>query len=307
MLSGTYEKTREYRARFGSISSTYAFSTENIGGYFPRLNLEDSAVLTVAASGDHIVNAHLYGAKSVTAFDSNVLSLSMSDLKIVALQKLDFVSFMKFFMRENLSGPGNNLHALDYGVYSDLRDGLNPFSKTIFDVAYDVLDKDGTKLRESAFFNNQYDSNLFKIKVNPYLLSKENYDLAKSTIRKPNYIFSRIEKLTSRLPSDASFDVVLLSNIADYARQVSNRSSGYLEDFARTSVFPLAHNLNAKGEICAAYVYMTNADDISSNEIDDPDTRAEAFGQSSLIMKEYPFRSIIPSKMDTVVLLKKHS
>ena len=45
--------------KFGRYSPMYMFATENLGGYFPYLNLKDKEVLTVCASGDQIINSYM--------------------------------------------------------------------------------------------------------------------------------------------------------------------------------------------------------------------------------------------------------
>ena len=57
--------------KFASISKIYSFTTENISGYFNYLDFKNKNVLTVSASGDHIINAFYKGARSVTGFDIN--------------------------------------------------------------------------------------------------------------------------------------------------------------------------------------------------------------------------------------------
>ena len=44
---------------FNNLSQIYSFTTEKLSGYFEKLDLKDKNVLTVAASGDHIINAFI--------------------------------------------------------------------------------------------------------------------------------------------------------------------------------------------------------------------------------------------------------
>ena len=59
---------------FNSLSKIYSFTTENISGYFEQLQFTNKDVLTVAASGDHIINSFYKGAKTAIGFDINYLA-----------------------------------------------------------------------------------------------------------------------------------------------------------------------------------------------------------------------------------------
>ena len=49
----------------------YPFTTEEIAGYFPLLELEGKKVFTVGSSSDQAFNALLLGAKDITVYDIN--------------------------------------------------------------------------------------------------------------------------------------------------------------------------------------------------------------------------------------------
>ena len=66
---------------FNNLSQIYSFTTENIAGYFEYLDFTNKNVLTVAASGDHIINAFYKGAEEVYGFDINYLALIFTELK----------------------------------------------------------------------------------------------------------------------------------------------------------------------------------------------------------------------------------
>ena len=51
------------------FESVYPFTTENISGYYPSLDLKDKDVLSVGSSGDQAFNAILCGAGKVTLMD----------------------------------------------------------------------------------------------------------------------------------------------------------------------------------------------------------------------------------------------
>lgn len=83
---------------FNNLSPIYSFTTENIARYFEYLDFKNKTVLTVAASGDHIINAFYKGANKVYGFDINYIALIFTELKLVALQNLEYEEFLHFFM-----------------------------------------------------------------------------------------------------------------------------------------------------------------------------------------------------------------
>ena len=51
------------------FATIYPFATENVKGYFERMNLKGKSVLTVGSSLDQVFNAMVLGAKKITVFD----------------------------------------------------------------------------------------------------------------------------------------------------------------------------------------------------------------------------------------------
>jgi len=53
------------------FNAVYPFATENVGGYFKKLNLEGKDILTVGSSMDQLLNSVVFGADKVTVLDIN--------------------------------------------------------------------------------------------------------------------------------------------------------------------------------------------------------------------------------------------
>lgn len=68
----------------------YAFTTESIRGYLPLLDVQGKRCLTVAASGDHIINLLMAGASEVVAFDIVPGAEEVARVKIQALIDLQW-------------------------------------------------------------------------------------------------------------------------------------------------------------------------------------------------------------------------
>ena len=104
---------------FNNLSQIYSFTTENIAGYYKYLDFSNKNVLTVSASGDHIINAFYKGAQQVCGFDINYLSLLYTELKLVALLNLEYKEFLQFFMINDKNDLNKNKNAFDYKLYKN--------------------------------------------------------------------------------------------------------------------------------------------------------------------------------------------
>lgn len=285
--------------KFGTNSKIYAFTTENLSGYFASLKLKDKTILTVGGSGDHVINSYLYGAKEVTAFDINIYAKYYADLKIIALKNLAFDEFKEFFMRNNYS------KTMNLNIYNNkLRYKLNKDSKTFFDFHYSI-DRTGYNLRESCIFNNEYDNNELKISINPYLHSEKKYNLVKEKIKNQDikWIQSDIQNISNKLNN--IYDVILLSNISDYANSLYPDDKTYLEKYYLKTIIPLIYNLDPKGTICSAYIYDVNSIEYRT-DIDDTKIRNSVLTKLGFDYTQINFPSVIKGKQDAVILLHKN-
>lgn len=286
--------------RFSRFSKIYPFATENLAGYMLRLDLDWKEVLTVSASGDHIINAYNNGAKSVTGFDCDLLSGLFCDLKFTGLQAWGFEEFKRFFML----GP----EAFRYETYRSIRDNISPITRLFFDLAYKHFRGNGAALRRSNVFkndmNNTPERSIFN---NPYLQSAANYDLTRKHQKPAAWHLSPVQNLADVI--DGSYDRILLSNIADYAREMFE-GANYLESFAGKVVVPLSKRLKPKGLICAGYVYNARTgqpgeDTVYRTDIDDPKKRREILSGLGMKYEELTFESGINGIRDAVITLQR--
>lgn len=295
--------------RFTEEGQMYAFTTENIAGYFPRLDLDGKRVLTVTGSGDHIINSYMFGAEDVTSFDISRHASFLSSLKLTALDSLSFEEFKKFLLRENEKDSGLNSEALDFGIYQKLRKSLDSASTGFWDRVYQENGFNGSSVRESILFNNKFDTNQLKISSNPYLKSEEDFKRAKATFRgkQQKMLTCPAQDLGDLLKGD--FDVILLSNIADYANEMFPENSKYLEAFNRKVVKPLITHLSPRGIICLTYIYDTRTQlDVTEDyrsQIDNPNIRGAIFQGNGLEYIEESFKSVIPERKDMTIMLIK--
>ena len=148
---------------FGKFAPIYSFTTESIAGYMPKLKISGANVLTIAGSGDHIINSILCGGAEVFAFDVNYIALLYVELKLVALENLTFQEFLRYFMINESGDIAPNKKAFDYEIYkSKIQFRLSQRAREFWGRAFDEYCGNGFELRNSCLFNNKYDKNSLK-------------------------------------------------------------------------------------------------------------------------------------------------
>jgi hypothetical protein len=304
-VSAVSRREEAYK-KYQTYSPLYAFTTENLSGYLPKVSRAKMEVLCVAASGDHLLNALYLGASSLTAFDVNRLAFAWTTLKLVACKQLSYQAFLQFFLRDQTE------EAFSYRQYVLLRMRLPYWIRNFFDVLYDRFDNDGLRVRTSEIFRQRYYSDSAAIRYNPYLQSEENYSLVKQRVSSTpiRFLHSCASTLSTHLGLQA-FDLILLSNIADYLGELYPEITAgekQLTAFSRSVLLPLREHLNANGLMCAAYVYCIDQSGCESKQkrsiIDYPVARRKAFAVLCLEMIEHKFSGVNAEDRDLVTVLR---
>ena len=108
------------------IKRYYTFTNEGLRFYMPKFPMEGRDVLTVAASGDHVLGCALAGAKNITAFDHNKYALYWAELKVACAKNLSYDQFLEFYFR-------NEYAPIKKDEYERVRDALAPETAQYFD------------------------------------------------------------------------------------------------------------------------------------------------------------------------------
>ena len=285
--------------KFASISKIYSFTTENISGYFNYL--DNKNVLTVSASGDHIINAFYKGARSVTGFDINYLALVFTELKLIAIQELSYKQFLEIFLINDINNISKNLNALNYKQYIELREKLTENSRKILDDLYSEFNNDGYKLRNSYIFNNKYDNNSLKIESNLYLKNELEFNKAKEQIKDKEIVLvnsSYSDIALNKLPNHESYDIILMSNISDYIKDIY-KNENYLEEYIKEIIYNFKSPNN---QIVCAYLYNIKQEHYRS-EIDNPVLRKKIFKKLNINFTEENFKSVIKNCTDSIIII----
>ena len=250
---------------FGEYSGMYTSTTENVSGYMDSLQVQGKDVLTVTASGDHLINLYLGGAHQVDCYDSNRNTYFMTMLKLGALQALSYEEFITFFTLCEKTGVayagmlayqervGHNEHFFDYQFYQKIRPYLTQNVAEYWDLLYKEfnyngasMEKDGRDLLMASSLEDMVASNL-------YLKSPELYYQARQACAyiQPKFYVCDVFELHT-IPN--MYDVISLSNIYDYATHElkGTVSSDEFVDYAENT---LSNNLNPDGKIAITYQY----------------------------------------------------
>lgn len=288
---------------FNNLSQIYSFTTENISGYFEYLDFTNKNVLTVAASGDHIINAIYKGAKEVYAFDINYLALIFTHLKLVALEQLEYEEFLQFFMINEKDDISKNKDALNYEIYvNKLRKFLPENIAKNWDILYKTFKNNGYNLRNSYIFNNKYDNNCVKVSSNLYLKTKFDYDKVRKRIKRKEIILinSNYKDLNYyNLPNFKKYGIIIMSNISDYIKNLYNKDSNYLEEYIKDIMYKFK---NKNNKIVCAYLYDIQST-TNRSEIDNPTIRKNVFGKLNIIYIQKSFKSVIDNCIDSVIII----
>lgn len=287
-------------SNFNNLSPIYSFTTENIAGYFEYLDFTNKNVLTVAASGDHIINAFYKGAKEVYGFDINYLALIFTELKLVALQNLNYKEFLGFFMINDKNDIEKNRNVLDYKVYiNKLRKGLSKSVAENWDMLYENFNNNGYELRNSYIFNNKYDSNKLKIDSNIYLKNERIYYMTREKIKeKEIHLINCSYQNLDILINVKRYDIILMSNISDYIKEIYEKDKNYLERYIKE----LEEKMKNKGnKIICAYIYDIN--NSHRSQIDNVKLRKNIFKKIKIDYTEKKFKSVILNCVDEIIIL----
>mgnify|MGYP001118557352 CR=1 FL=1 len=205
ILNNNYELSRDFE-KYGKI---YLNTTENIAGILEGLDIKGKKVLSVAGSGDQVLNAFYHGAEEVSIFDINPLAAAQAELKLVAAQKLDYNEFYHFFT------PVTN-SVLDVDTFNKLSKYLTDECANFFEYLYSNYD---SILIFNKVFHKFFPTKCILERINSYM-GEENFKQLKEKIdgKKIDYIESGLVELIIKLKD--LYDIILLSNISDSVDEI---------------------------------------------------------------------------------------
>lgn len=290
------------RRNFQNVAPIYPFTTENLSGYLPLLNLSGKNILTISGSGDQVLSSIFYGAARIDAFDINILSNTFTELKMKALEYLSYGDYLRFFILEP-----DNKYILSKEIYSNFSEYLSAAARNIFDNLYTAFDGNGYNLRMSHVFFNQPPVDHNARYYNSYLQNERNYYLTRNKLVNIEYRWyqSNVTELVKVLQPSHVYDIILLSNIADYANRMYP-GPGHLNDFFCNIVLPLKEHISADGIICAACIFKIDSvsPEHPENDLYNPDRRKQILSDLGVKYRELSFPGAIKGHNDGLLVIQ---
>ena len=185
---------------FGTYSQAYTVTNEKLRKTMCFMPEKCQNALVVAGSGDHPLFCSLYGAKNVDTFDVSYNAKCIMDIKVAALQCLNYKEYMCFL--NDLYAKHNDL--IPITEIAKIGEVLSKLPKTERDYIY--------ALRNVSLFSR---GDAPKITKSAPTFS-EYYKLRAKLIQPYNFMLTDIKDLGNSLTK--SYDFMHLSNIFDYVR-----------------------------------------------------------------------------------------
>lgn len=206
---------------FKKYQKSFYWTNENLACYLKIANFHNyENALCVASSGDHIYELIAKNIKNIDTFDINKLTEYFSlGLKKAMILNYDYYSFLEVM----------NLISLDYlplDYLSDILRDLLPymeekyrkFWQEIIDYNYRIQTKYKTNLNLMKMLYVGTDFPRMHVNNCYYLLDEYCYNDFKNKLKNTNITFKKADALElSKHFKDKKYDVILLSNILDYA------------------------------------------------------------------------------------------
>lgn len=225
-----------------NYGALYSNTTEDLGGYYQEFG-NPKTFLTVAASGDQILNAVLHGAQKIDAFDINFLAKRACALKIAAVEALPKEELLKFY-RE-----------FSFDTFMEVKKYLPPIDAAYWYAIFDWCDSDD--IARYLFVYEILPEEMIK-SINPYL-NGQKYQEVQQKLNNVDITYHDCDfySLASRL-KDQTFDGMNFSNIYEYlnySTQVSLQIAQQFKEYILSSLYP---HLNQGGSAMISYMYAFN-------------------------------------------------
>lgn len=206
------------------IDCVYPFTNENMRGIFRHLLVKGKKVATVGSSGDQLLNAVYYGAKEVTLIDGNEFAIPFVMLKIAGIKNLSLEEFNQYMTAENI---------LSSEFYSKISHDIDPEYRMFWD---DIMLNGANTLEyrmklfntSFQFYSGRRRGGSIPCSVLSEMYENEStYSELREKLRecKLNFILADLSDFPQELQD--GYDVILLSNVADYIYEpMSHRKIG---------------------------------------------------------------------------------
>lgn len=251
LLNNAIKKCEGYILQefFDEFSLLYPFTTENISGYIHYFDLKDKSLLTVGSSGDQVINAALFDAKTITVFDTNPYSPFYIYLKIAAILELkrhELLEFLRY--RDYPKFCKDNQNVFNKAIYKRLKGILRILDYKSYLLWNKLLETiDPIEIRKNLFYYSDENQTEVIIASNPYLQSEIAYQETKEKLKKAKIIFQIGNIINDTI--NGKYDNIWLSNIATHL---------FYPESIQKMVNNAISSLNKNGKLLISYLYETS-------------------------------------------------
>lgn len=230
----------------------YPFATENVAGCFSGYDFKDKDCLTVLGSSVQALYMYLMGAKKVTTFDINPLTIYYLHFqKAFLLSKMKFKDYKNMFHAFSFEDTKDTYNIDKY--YRKISECLDGKYKVFWDTLYDEY---GSYLFNTNGLFNPIECNGNSIDKYMGIYSFSNIRKLRSRIEyfEPEFINCNITELHNYIQQ--GYDFMYFSNIMQYSKSVFNscdlkEALGMYKDL----LVGFKDLLNSGGTIYGSYIY----------------------------------------------------
>ena len=246
ILKQAKEFLTEHFGKGTSVCS--AMASENIKDYFKHIN-NFSSTLCVAATGDHVLNCVAYGAKHITVFDRNPLSIYLTKLKLAATTLLRD-DFINFFMCEHTF--------FSHELYLKFVDYLEEDAREFWDCFYTMCHEAGLSPKDSKLITTgDFDIDTY-IECNHYLDDSIYYQMRYNVDHcEYKYYLCSLSNVLCDTPYELRYNAAIFSNMTADMDGVfpTEKKWRYIQALNKFVDSILSSRMAFDGEVCYAYIH----------------------------------------------------
>lgn len=268
---------------FSKYQKVYAKTNENIAGYLDQENFQDKEkALSVLASGDHVFNLVLNGIQDIDTFDTNKLTYYFSlGLKRAAILKYDYKDYLLFLKKiVNKDTSEEELISVIGGLLPYMSEDNATYWKEILEYNHRVQIEEKTNMNLFRLLLINVSNSDIK---NSYLQNQENYNKMRKNLAVADIRFKCADCLGINDKYKSKYDLILLSNIADYFY----KSWGLNWTYDKLSSYEssLKSMLTEQGDIFLAYLSLfgKNKDNVKTRPIISSNVTTDELRQDTIL------------------------
>lgn len=257
----------EFYPYYQLFDHVYPFSNENIKELFSYFDFKDKECLSVLASSDQVLDMFLRGAKQITAFDLNSLTLYYFYLKKAFIASgLSYKDFLNFFCYQDYK-DGTNKLAFDSKVFEKICINLPENSYKFWTELFSEYE--GQHIRRPIAIFSPDEKNIEVLKKTVAYLDKNNYCKLKDIIDDVDidFIPSDIKALPALLKK--TYDIMYFSNIIQYVDSIFKDDINISEEqnqMQKMNKFKylieyLSEYLNENSYMLIGYIFLPHVND----------------------------------------------